>query len=161
VEEFFLKPASRLPDMTFLLGGSGWSDKARSSNVTYFDHVYTRDHNVFNSTPRTVINISRDSMARYGFSPATRVFEAAGAGACLITDQWEGVEVFFEPGREILIAGSGEEVASHLRELTLHRARAIGDAALKRVLAEHTYAQRASLVELVLNASLVATGAAR
>ena len=64
--------------------------RRRRANIRYFDHVYTRDHNAFNCTPRAVLNISRESMARYGFSPATRVFEAAGAGACLITDAWEG-----------------------------------------------------------------------
>jgi spore maturation protein CgeB len=161
VEEFFLKPASQLPEMNFLLGGSGWRDKPRSSNVTYFDHVYTRDHNTFNSTPRAVINISRDSMARYGFSPATRVFEAAGAAACLITDDWEGVEVFFEPGREILVATGADDVISHLRELTPQRARALGDAALRRVRADHTYAQRATLVEQVLGARQLTTGVAQ
>ena len=70
-------------------------------------HVYTRDHNAFNCTPRAVLNISRDSMARYGFSPATRVFEAAGAGACIVTDAWEGIELFLEPGAEVLVADSG------------------------------------------------------
>ena len=89
VEEFFLKPALKLSRMQFLLGGAGWGDKNIPSNVRYFDHVYTRDHNAFNSTPRAVINISRESMARYGYSPATRVFEAAGAAACIITDEWE------------------------------------------------------------------------
>ena len=103
----------------------------RRANVRYFDHVYTRDHNAFNCTPRAVLNISRESMARYGFSPATRVFEAAGAGACLITDAWEGIELFLEPGREVLVAHDGDEVAEHLlRSLTPERAPAIGQAAL-------------------------------
>ena len=62
----------------FVLGGSGWGDKPLPPNVAYVGHVYTRDHNAFNCTPRAVLNISRESMARYGFSPATRVFEAAG-----------------------------------------------------------------------------------
>jgi len=62
--------------------------------VRYVGHVYTRDHNAFNCTPRAVLNISRDSMAKCGFSPATRVFEAAGAGACLVTDAWKGIEMF-------------------------------------------------------------------
>ncbi len=86
VEEFFLGPAARLPHMPFLLGGAGWGDKPMTRNVRYLDHVYTRDHNAFNCTPRAVLNVSRESMARYGYSPATRVFEAAGAGACVITD---------------------------------------------------------------------------
>lgn len=150
VEEFFLAPAAALPNMRFLLGGAGWGDKPKSANIRYFDHVYTRDHNVFNSTPRAVLNISRESMARYGFSPATRVFEAAGAGACVITDAWEGIDAFFEPGREILVAGSGEEVGELMRSLQPKSARSIGQAALRRVLAEHTYAHRAEQVESVL-----------
>ena len=62
------------------------------------------------------LNICRESMARYGFCPATRVFEAAGAGACLITDDWEGIELFLEPGREVLVARDGEEVAAHVTD---------------------------------------------
>ncbi|HWI41466.1 MAG TPA: hypothetical protein VNX25_08265, partial [Verrucomicrobiae bacterium] len=88
VEDFFLQIASLLPSRRFVLGGSGWGDKARPENVSYVGHVYTSDHNAFNCTPAAVLNISRESMARYGFSPATRVFEAAGAGACIITDRW-------------------------------------------------------------------------
>ena len=85
-------------------------------------------------------------MARYGFSPATRVFEAAGAGACLITDEWEGIELFLEPESEVLVAADGEAVARHLRNLRPERARQIGKAALRRVLNEHTYAHRARQV---------------
>jgi spore maturation protein CgeB len=97
-----------------------------------------------------VLNISRESMARYGFSPATRVFEAAGAGACIITDFWEGIELFLEPDREVLVACDGADVASHLQSLDPVRARAIGGAAYRRVLAHHTYARRAEQVEAVL-----------
>jgi spore maturation protein CgeB len=160
VEEFLLKPAAALPEMQFLLGGSGWGDKAKTPNIRYFDHVYTRDHNSFNCTPRAVINISRDSMARFGFSPATRVFEAAGAGACLITDAWEGIDFFFEPGREILVAANGEEVADQLGRLTVSRARSIGGAAYLRATAQHTYANRAAEVERVLEGRMVAVGVA-
>ena len=150
VEDFFLRAAAVLPEHRFLLGGNGWGDKAMPSNVTYAGHVYTRDHNAFNCTPLAVLNISRDSMARYGFSPATRVFEAAGAGACLITDAWEGIELFLEPGREVLVAGDGDEVAGHVRALTADRARQIGAAALARVLGEHTYAHRVEQLESLL-----------
>jgi spore maturation protein CgeB len=99
-----------------------------------------------------VLNVSRESMARYGFSPATRVFEAAGAGACIITDYWEGIEQFLEPDREILVAHNGDEVAAQVRELSPQRAREIGQAALKRVLDAHTYAHRAAQLELLLDA---------
>jgi spore maturation protein CgeB len=89
-------------------------------------------------------------MAAYGYSPATRVFEAAGAGACIITDAWEGIAMFFEPGREILVAKSGPEIAEILAKLTPDEARRIGAAARSRALAEHTYAQRVALVEHAL-----------
>ncbi len=147
VHEFFLRPASQMPERAFLLGGSGW--ETLPSNVNFVGHVGTADHNAFNSTPRAVLNISRDSMARFGFSPATRVFEAAGAGACLITDHWEGLETFFVPGEEVLTARTGDDVAELVRSLTPARARQIGQAALRRALSDHTYTQRAALWELV------------
>jgi spore maturation protein CgeB len=103
-----------------------------------------------------VLNISRDSMARYGFSPATRVFEAAGAAACLITDDWEGLDTFLEPGGEVLVAANGTEVAEHLRRLTPAVARSIGNAARRRVLASHTYAHRALQVSALLEGRMVA-----
>ena len=151
VREFFFGPALAHPDFIMLLGGSGW-DAAASEfpNLRYLGHVYTADHNAFNSTPRAVLNICRDSMARYGFSPPTRVFEAAGAGACLITDQWEGVQNFLEPGRECLVARDGDEVSAIIDALDAGEANRIGAAALQRVLAEHTYAQRAVQVEKAL-----------
>jgi spore maturation protein CgeB len=159
VEEFFLNPAALLPDHRFLIGGNGWHDKPMPPNVLDVGHVYTRDHNAFNCTPRAVLNVNRQSMAAYGFSPATRVFEAAGAGACMITDAFTGVEEFFEPGDEILVARDGEEVAQHLKALTPQHAREIGSAALKRVLAEHTYDRRVQLLEEVLGASSSTTSA--
>ncbi len=150
VEEFFITAACLCPGMQFLLGGAGWGDKPMPPNIQYLDHVYTRDHNAFNCTPLAVVNISRESMAAYGFSPATRVFEAAGAAACLITDSWTGIGEFFEPGREILVAEDGFGVARHLRALTRERAREVGRAAYRRVLAQHTYAHRAAQVEGIL-----------
>lgn len=152
VENFFLNVAGKLPGRNFILGGNGWQDKPMPPNITYLGHVYTRDHNALNCTPKAVLNISRDSMARYGFSPATRVFEAAGAAACIITDYWEGIDFFFEPGKEILVANSGDEVAAHVEKLTLERAREIGQGAYRRVLREHTYAHRAAQLEAVLDA---------
>ncbi len=150
VDEFFLGPARLLPDKAFLLGGNGWEAPALSDNVRYAGHVYTRDHNAFNASCRTVLNISRQSMADYGFSPATRVFEAAGAGACLITDAWPGVEDFFEPGREILVARSGAAVAALVDGLADADAARIGQAARKRALADHTYDRRAATVAELL-----------
>jgi spore maturation protein CgeB len=150
VDEFFLRAAASLPDQQFVLGGNGWGDRALPGNVRAVGHVYTRDHNAFNASTRAVLNVNRESMARFGHSPATRVFEAAGAGACVVTDAFAGVEAFFAPGREILVARDGAEVAAMLAALDPHRARAIGEAARRRALATHTYAQRASTVEDVL-----------
>jgi spore maturation protein CgeB len=150
VEEFFLAPARALPEMSFLLGGSGWEPHQLPGNVRHLGHVATRDHNAFNATPRMVLNVARDSMAQTGFSPATRVFEAAGAGACLITDAWEGIELFLEPGREVLVAEDGEAVARHLRDTPPEEAARIGARAKARVLEHHTYADRARQVDRIL-----------
>jgi spore maturation protein CgeB len=151
VEEFFLRAASLLPDRRFTIGGNGWHDKAMPANVRAIGHVGTGSHNAFNCTPRTVLNVARDSMAHVGFSPATRVFEAAGAAACLITDAWEGIELFLQPDAEVLVARDGQDVADHLAALTPERAHAIGQAALIRVMAEHTYDRRAVEVDRVLD----------
>ena len=150
VDEFFLEPAAALPDRSFLIGGNGWESKSMPANVRHLGHVFTHEHNAFNCTPLAVLNVARDSMADIGFSPATRVFEAAGAAACLITDAWAGIELFLEPGQEVLVARDGKDVAEHLRSLTPERARRIGNAALQRVLREHTYAQRGAQVDALL-----------
>jgi spore maturation protein CgeB len=154
VEQFFLEPAAKLPDRSFLIGGNGWETKGMPENVRHLGHVFTTEHNAFNCTPLAVLNIARDSMADIGFSPATRVFEAAGAAACLITDAWEGIELFLEPDREVLVARDGRDVAEQVRSLTPQRAGEIGAAALRRVLAEHTYAHRGAQVDALLRAEM-------
>jgi spore maturation protein CgeB len=151
VDRFFLEGARLLPDRRFVLGGAGWGDKEVPANVRRVGHVYTRQHNAFNCTPSAVLNIARDSMADIGYSPATRVFEAAGAAACLITDFWEGIAHFLEPDAEVLVARDGRDVAEHLRTLTPARAAEIGARARARVLAEHTYTRRAAQVHRLLD----------
>lgn len=151
VEEFFFRAAAAAPERSFLLGGSGWGDRVGAlENVRYRGHVSTRDHNALNCSALGVLNVSRESMAANGFSPATRVFEAAGAGACVITDAWEGIEEFLEPGEEVLVAHDGGEVGALVAQLDPRRARQIGEAALRRVLADHTYTDRAAQVEALL-----------
>lgn len=151
IEEFFFTVAKALPNHHFVLGGNGWADKAMPANVKYVGHVYTRDHNAFNCSARTVLNVNRDSMASYGFSPPTRIFEAAGSASCLITDAWEGIETFLKPGREVLVARSSEDVIRHLCTLSQCRAKQIGEAALESVLAEHTYEHRAQQLQQLLD----------
>ena len=150
VDAFFLSAAERLPQRRFLLGGSGWGDKSCPANVAKLGHVPTSAHNALNVSARMVLNISRDSMASIGFSPATRVFEAAGAGACLLTDPWEGIALFLTPDKEVLVARDGIDVAEAVATLNDERAREVGQAALRRVLAEHTYDRRAATLHHLL-----------
>ncbi|MGH7043324.1 MAG: CgeB family protein, partial [Acetobacteraceae bacterium] len=152
--EFFLRPAAQLTGKTFLLGGAGWADKRMPANVRAIGHVATSLHNAFNASALAVLNVARESMAAIGYSPATRVFEAAGAGACLITDAWEGIELFLEPDEEVLVARDGNDVVEHLAALTPARARAIGECARARILAEHTYDLRAAIVDRLFRAAL-------
>lgn len=150
--EFFFRAARLAPDRRFLLGGAGWEgDPQLPPNVHAIGHVFTRDHNAILSSPLATLNINRDSMARVGYSPPTRIFEAAGAAACLITDAWEGIDLFFKPGTEILVAHDGEDVANILASLTPARARAIGSAARARALRDHTYSRRAERLLLILD----------
>ena len=150
VADFFLSAAEQLSDRRLCLGGSGWEDKLCPPNVVKLGHVPTGDHNALNVSALAVLNISRDSMAATGFSPATRIFEAAGAGACLLTDPWEGIDHFLAPGKEVLVVRDGADVAEAVHSLTPLRAATIGLAALRRVLAEHTYDQRAATLHALL-----------
>jgi spore maturation protein CgeB len=152
VKEFFFKPADALPERKFLLGGNGWEKESMPANVTLAGEIPVDQQNAFNCTPRAILSINCGCASRYGFSPPSRVFEAAGAGACLIIDKWEGIEFFLEPDHEVLVAANGEEVTEHLRHLTPERAREIGQAARARVLGAHTYAHRAEQLERVLEA---------
>jgi spore maturation protein CgeB len=156
VEEFFFRAAALCPEHRFLLGGEGWGWKTdMPANVTYLGHVPTGRHNVVNASARLVLNIHRDSMVQNGWSPATRMFEAAGAASCQVTDAWEGIEDFFAPGEEILVAASAEEVAQLVRSVDDDRARRIGQAGRARALADHTYTQRARQMDAILRAAPV------
>jgi spore maturation protein CgeB len=153
VEDFFLKAAQMAPEFKFVLGGEGWGSKSLPPNVRWIGHVGTSDHNRVNCSARMVLNINRDSMAQVGFSPPTRVFEAAGAGACLITDYWSGIETFFNPGCEILVARDAQDIADLLRTVDARLARDIGQAMQKRAREEHTYALRAREFREILSQS--------
>jgi spore maturation protein CgeB len=160
VNDFFFTAARRLPDRAFLLGGAGWRAEDAPANVRIAGHVGSAAHNAFYCSGLATLNINRGSMARFGFSPPTRIFEAAGAGACLITDAWAGIDGFLAPGGEILVAGDGNQVAEIVSALTPDDARRIGEAAMARVLAEHTYAHRAEQVITLLDAATSSSEAA-
>jgi spore maturation protein CgeB len=154
VEDFFLRAASLAPEFRFALGGEGWKGKSMPANVRWIGHVGTGDHNRVNCSARMVLNINRDSMAGVGFSPPTRVFEAAGAGACMITDRWAGIETFFAPEKEILVAGSAEEIVHYLRTISVADARQIGGKMRERALRDHTYALRAKEFDMIVENAL-------
>jgi spore maturation protein CgeB len=150
MKELFFGAVRRAPRQRFLLGGNGWGDQVDHANLRYLGHVSPSEHNAVNCSARAVLNVTRESMAANGFSPPTRLFEVAGAGACLITDAWEGIEEFLIPGVEVLTADDGAQVAALIEDLDPDRARAIGTAARERLLAEHTYAHRAEQVEGII-----------
>jgi spore maturation protein CgeB len=150
VEALFLAVAERLPAHRFILGGNGWGDRALPPNVRWMGHVPTALHNAINCSARLVLNIHRQAMAQNGYSPATRMFEAAGAGACQITDAWPGIEHFFEPEREILVAEDAGDIARFVLKTPERRAREIGAAARARAIRDHSYAGRARQVDAVL-----------
>jgi spore maturation protein CgeB len=147
VDELFLRAAELAPDKQFLLGGEGWGDKSLPRNVRWIGHVPTARHNALNCSAGMVMNINRSSMAACGYSPPTRVFEVAGAGACMLCDEWPGIDEFFEPGREILVVDSPEEVVAELALHSEESRRRIGEAFRARALRDHTYAQRAKQAE--------------
>ena len=160
VEELFLKAAELAPDKQFLLGGEGWGDKRLPSNVRWIGHVPTHRHNALNCSAGMVMNINRSSMAAYGYAPPTRVFEVAGAGACMLCDEWPGIDEFFQPGEEILVIGSAEEVVAEFALHSEESRRKIGRAFHARALRDHTYAQRAKEAEAAFRECLERRGKA-
>lgn len=150
VDRLFFDVAARLPDRRFALGGLGWESRDLPPNVDHLGHVPTARHNEVNGAARLVLNIHRASMVENGWSPATRMFEAAGAGACQATDAWVGLETFFEPDREILVATDTDAMVRWVRDVDDERAAAIGRAARARALAEHSYDRRAAELDEIL-----------
>jgi spore maturation protein CgeB len=150
VEELFFQAAELAPKMSFLLGGEGWGDKSMPSNVRWIGHVPTGDHNRVNCSASMVMNINRASMASVGFSPPTRLFEVAGAGTCMLCDDWPGIDDCFEPEKEIVVIRNADDVVDALRRYDKSDRRRIGQAFRSRALCDHTYAQRAAQAEAAL-----------
>ncbi len=149
VDAYFFAAAEALPMARFLLGGSGWEHKPMPANVHYLGYVPTADHNAFNCTPRAVLDLHREP-TRYGISPSPRIFEAAGAGACIFSEPWDGMDRFLEPDDEVVVIDCAEELAELLHGLSPARAASIGERARRRMLAEHTYLHRAIEIEAAL-----------
>jgi spore maturation protein CgeB len=150
LDRLFLEPARRLPGRRFVLAGAQYpADFPWAPNVWFVRHLPPADHPAFFSSSPLTLNVTRADMARMGWCPSGRLFEAAACGTASLSDTWEGLDAFFEPGREILLAGSTDEA---LDALTLPREEIarIARAARERTLAEHTADHRArQMVEIL------------
>jgi spore maturation protein CgeB len=137
-DALFLEPARRLPLSRFVLGGAQYPDSASlPANVRHFEHVAPPDHGAFFASSSMTLNITRGVMAKYGHCPSGRLFEAAACGVPILSDSFEGLEQFFEPGVEVLLAASSEAAIEALRMSPSDRLR-VAERARARVLAEHT-----------------------
>jgi spore maturation protein CgeB len=152
VADLFFNAAIDLPDKKFLLAGTGWQGKLLTRNVHYVGPIFPRDHNAFYSSPKCVLHASLPQERLAPF-PAAAVFQAIGAGACLITDHWTGLENFLAPDSEILLARTHEELVDKIRTTTVKRAGEINTAARNHLLAEHTCVHRAEQIEKYLGLS--------
>lgn len=150
LERFFLEPARRLPRHRFVIGGAQYpQDFAWTDNLWFVQHLPPVEHPAFYCSSSLTLNITRGPMARMGFCPSGRLFEAAACGVPVLSDTWPGLDAFFRVGEELLVARDTEDVVEALSRSPEELAR-IGRAARERVLAEHTSAHRArELVALV------------
>ena len=151
LEELLLAPARRHRAGRFVVGGPQYpADTCWPSNVMRIEHVPPNDHVDFYGAQRFTLNVTRSDMVHAGYSPSVRLFEAAACGVPIISDYWAGLETFFDPGEEILVAGSAEESYHYLTAFSEEVRREIGVRARERVLAEHTSAHRAAQLESYL-----------
>jgi spore maturation protein CgeB len=142
LEKLFLEPAHRLPERKFLLGGVQYPDSFPwNKNVWFVEHVPPPEHPAFYSSSKATLNVTRGAMASFGYCPSGRLFEAAACATPVVSDCWEGLSEFFEPGREILVASSADDVVAAI-ERDREELLAIGRAARERVLGAHTSEHR-------------------
>jgi spore maturation protein CgeB len=142
LEQLFIKVARARPDLKFLIGGSGYPEAFPWSRNTWFArHVAPAEHSAFFSSSPLTLNVTRRDMASFGWCPSGRLFEAAACGAAVISDRWEGLDAFFEPGREILVADDTDSVLAALSRRDIPQ---IAGAARRRTLGEHTSDHRAA-----------------
>ena len=148
LDRLLIDVARRRPGHAFTVAGPQYPDVASwPANVEHRDHLAPPEHPAFYSAQRFTVNVTRADMVRAGWSPSVRLFEAAACGVPVITDAWEGLDHFFVPGREIVIATSTEEVLHVLDTFDESRRDAMANAARARVLREHTAERRAEELE--------------
>ena len=157
IDEFLTRTAQALPERKFIVAGPQYPRKIKwPKNVRRIHHLNPRWHARFYSSSRLTLNVTRRDMVQAGWSPSVRLFEAAASGACIVSDNWPGLDTFFRPQREILLPSSSEDVAAYITGLSDAQVRAIGGRAQQRVLAEHTSAHRAREFERAVERSTVA-----
>ncbi len=148
LSRFLMEPAWRWPEGRFTVAGPQYpAEISWPDNVQRIEHLPPAQHRGFYSAQRFTLNLTRTDMVAAGFSPSVRLFEAAACGTAIISDNWEGLESFFEPERDILIARAPEDVLGWLRDLPDEERLAIGARGRARILAEHTAAHRAAELE--------------
>ena len=148
LDELLLQPARCWNRGRFVVAGPqypksiGWP-----KNVKRYTHLSPAKHRAFYNAQKFTLNVTRAEMVEAGFSPSVRLFEAAACGTAIISDFWEGLDQFFAPNREILIADSSEESLYLLLETTEAQRRQLGERARARVLSKHTAKHRARELE--------------
>ena len=154
LEELLVEPARRLPDRRFLIGGAQYPGAFPwTSNIFFVRHLPPGEHPAFYSSARLTLNITRAAMARMGYCPSGRLFEATACGAPVLSDAWEGLDAFFHPGSEILVARDTEGAIRALETSDAELAR-LASRARQRTLDEHTADHRAAELESAIgNAS--------
>lgn len=146
----FLEPARRRPELRFVLAGSGYpKDFPWTDNIFFVKHLPPADHPAFFASSRLTLNVTREAMAAMGWCPSGRLFEAAACGIPLLSDRWDGIEDFFAPGEEILLAASPEDTLAALARPDAELAR-MAARARDRVLAQHSSAVRAAELAALL-----------
>jgi spore maturation protein CgeB len=150
----FVEAARRMPRRSFLLGGTQYpSDFPWTHNILFVRHVDPAQHPKFYGATPLTLNVTRASTARMGFCPSGRLFEAAACETAVVSDVWDGIETFFTPGEEILLARSVDDVMAAI-DLGPDKLGLIGRRARERVLDEHSaYHRSRELLSLIEGAS--------
>jgi len=148
IEEMLCGPARQLPQLKFLVAGPQYPKAVRwPGNVRRIVHLNPRWHARFYSSSRLTLNVTRRDMMLAGWSPSVRLFEAAACAAPIVSDNWAGLDSFFQPGREILLPVEANDVVRYLTEFSEAELRRLGGRARERVLREHTSDRRARQFE--------------
>lgn len=148
IDQLLCEPARALPSNKFLVAGPQYPKMLRwPANVRRITHLNPRWHPHFYSSSKLTLNVTRRDMVMAGYSPSVRLFEAAACGATIVSDDWPGLDTFFQPGTEILLPTGAHDVVRYIRDISESELLRIGASAQQRVLSEHTSLMRAQQFE--------------